>query len=720
MSNRTSEPEPLGRFVPVSVKMGIAILIVLAAVMVAVYVSLSRMEREKMLRAKEEGARMVEQLFVRSVAVQVVFDDETGVQESAHKLATDAEVLAVDVWSAKPNRTFGKLLAKDHKPGNNLELEPRFVSSLVVERRDDRIIMRDAILSPEATIVGIAIVQFSLERENHAYAELQQFIIRAAAGVSLLVAFLLWAITRRTILAPLSRLLSAIRQMETGERVDVAMGIAHDEIGNLANAFERMADAVEGRERDIARRNHDMKLVLDNVGEGFLVVDSEGRIAREHSAILSRWFGMLTPGQLIGDYFSHVDANMAAMLAMGIEAIHEGFMPLEVLIEQLPKSITQADRRYACEYHPVMRGETVEQLVIVIADVTVEFERARAERSQRDLIAAVSHLIADRSGFIDFLHEAGGLIGRIVYADAVDVDDVDKVAVMRDLHTLKGITAIFGISSVSEYCHTLEDQAKDLGDLPTQEARLVLGRMWEALRQQLAPFRGSSKAFIELSREEYNSLAMALQTRASHARLLAMLEHLSQEPVRPRLERLGEHAISLVKRLGKCDLKLDLDGTTLRLPHEPWSRLWPTLVHLVRNSVDHGLETTGERIAAGKSAAARLTLSAHQHNGIMTLVIADDGRGIDWERLRTKAATAGLRVETQEDLVAALFADGVSTRTEVSDTSGRGIGLAAVREVVTSLGGAIRVTSTLGVGTRFQIEIPNAVAAELASDHRAS
>jgi chemotaxis protein histidine kinase CheA len=127
------------------------------------------------------------------------------------------------------------------------------------------------------------------------------------------------------------------------------------------------------------------------------------------------------------------------------------------------------------------------------------------------------------------------------------------------------------------------------------------------------------------------------------------------------------------------------------------------MVHVVRNAVDHGIEDAETRLALGKPEAGTLVLAARRDQGRLIISVGDDGKGIDWAKVKAKAASVGLPCETREALVEALFADGVSTREELSDTSGRGIGLAAFRQVVASLGGHIDVQSNWGRGTRFEI-----------------
>jgi len=136
------------------------------------------------------------------------------------------------------------------------------------------------------------------------------------------------------------------------------------------------------------------------------------------------------------------------------------------------------------------------------------------------------------------------------------------------------------------------------------------------------------------------------------------------------------------------------------------------LVHLVRNSLDHALETPAEREAAGKPATGVLELSARQAGGNVIITVRDDGRGVDPARVARKAAERGL-IGAEEvasvDMPRAIelvFAAGFSTAEQTSDISGRGVGLDAVRSAIRDLGGAVTVTSEEGRGTSVQVRLP--------------
>jgi two-component system chemotaxis sensor kinase CheA len=693
-------------FVSLGSKLTIAISLLLALGSAAVYAMLSQFGWEMMLAGKEHAARMAGELFLRSASTPVIFDDPTGIHETLALLNQDPDVLGVELWRVTAARGLGKPLASARKARTSLgapQAPARWVDAVALERRPDRIVFRGPVRDRDGQVIAVAVADYSLARENAGFAQLRRRLLLAAALGALLTGLSLAAITRRTITGPLTQLLGAVKQVEGGQRADMGAALAHDEVGRLADAFGRMAEVVQRREQDVARRNQDMKRVLDNVGQGFLVLDPEGRMAAERSSIFDRWFGEARPGQLLADYLRPADPEAAEMLELGLSTIRAGVMPLEVCVGQLPDRIRRGERYYACQYHPVASGETLHQLVLVISDITSDLERERSEREQRDVLAAVSRLMSDKAGFLEFLRETSELVGRIVHAGP---EPRVVAQVMRDVHTLKGTCAVFGLAGIASHCHHLEEHILAGGSLPSDEDRMTLRRLWGALTDKLGPFMGGGRRTVELGLDEYRRFAAAVQGQTAHDQLLEILQNWTDDPVLPRLHRLGEYAEILAGRLGKCRVEVEVADTRRRLPSEPWSQLWPGLSHLVRNAVDHGFETEGERLRAGKPAAGRLRLEVADTQEGLDFVIADDGRGIDWEAVRRRAARMGLPSSTQQDLVAALFVDGVSTVESPGETSGRGVGLAAVRQAVQTLGGRVIVESRAGLGSRFVLHVP--------------
>lgn len=167
----------------------------------------------------------------------------------------------------------------------------------------------------------------------------------------------------------------------------------------------------------------------------------------------------------------------------------------------------------------------------------------------------------------------------------------------------------------------------------------------------------------------------------------------------------------LSRDLGKR-ARIEIAGEHTEVDRDVLERLDAPLNHLLRNAIDHGLETSSDRIAKGKTELATVRVEARHHAGMLSIVVGDDGKGIDVEAIRKKTIARGLAspsvaaLLSRAELLDFLFLPGFSTAAAVSEISGRGVGLDVVKHTVESLGGTVRITSELGQGTAFHLQLP--------------
>ena len=201
-------------------------------------------------------------------------------------------------------------------------------------------------------------------------------------------------------------------------------------------------------------------------------------------------------------------------------------------------------------------------------------------------------------------------------------------------------------------------------------------------------------------------------------RLSALLTGVRESTTRMRMQRL-EHLFSsfprlvrdLSNELGK-QVMVDFEGSDVELDREMLEMVRDPLTHIVRNAIDHGIEKPVERMMAGKREIGMLRFAARQSGNQISLVISDDGNGIDTDRLAAKALAAGLRtadeIEAMDERAKLdlIFEPGLSTADEVSSVSGRGVGMDVVRANILKVGGSIDVSSTPQNGTSFYLKLP--------------
>jgi two-component system, chemotaxis family, sensor kinase CheA len=459
---------------------------------------------------------------------------------------------------------------------------------------------------------------------------------------------------------------------------------------------------VKKRTDELSNRNQDMRMVLDNVGQGFATINLDGTMSPERSAAAAKWLGAYVPGKKLWEHIAELDPSGADWFRVAWEAVAEDVLPLELTIDQLPKRCTSGPSIYAFEYRPVLAGGKLVKVLLVMSDVTQAVERERFEVEQRDFLRVFERVMKDKRGFLEFFGEADGLVTKVLRGD-LPLGDL-----RRHIHTLKGNAALFGLSGIANLCHALEGSLLEGDVRVAAQEQEELGRVWGRFAANLRGLVGSDRArCIEIDHSEYVAVLQALDGGAGREDLALRMKAWQFESAEARLERLAEQAQAIASRLGKPAPEVSLEPNGVRLYAASFAEFWAAFTHALRNAIDHGIESPEDRLAAGKPAAGRLRLSTRVENGALIVEIADDGRGVAWDLVREKARLAGLPHATRQDVLEALFLDGFTTKGEVSEFSGRGIGMGAVRAACKKMGGEVQVTSEPGAGLCLRFCWPN-------------
>ncbi len=219
-----------------------------------------------------------------------------------------------------------------------------------------------------------------------------------------------------------------------------------------------------------------------------------------------------------------------------------------------------------------------------------------------------------------------------------------------------------------------------------------------------------------LSKKLASATGNAVQALPEAADILArtasemgrQLQELRSVPASDLLQRAPRIARETAAAIGK-KARVALSGETIRIPRSLASVLETPLMHMVRNAVDHGLEIPALRRKAGKPEEGIIRVEIREDKGSVLLIVADDGPGIDFKTLLTKALTKGLVPRdgkiTPEQIMNLIFLPGISSAKQVTDISGRGVGMDVVKKMVEEAGGKIQVHSKAGEGTQFVISL---------------
>ncbi|MEL6348466.1 MAG: ATP-binding protein [Myxococcota bacterium] len=473
---------------------------------------------------------------------------------------------------------------------------------------------------------------------------------------------------------------------------DAARRSAFDQITRAQDGLQIEHAALREAKEIIEQQAAAMRMVLDTVDQGLLILDEAGKVTGRRSAAAGRWLGHVADQAAFADVLSRLDPTIGRWFALGWEEVGVSSMPLVLLLSQLPSELPIGARRLRIEYSPIRQREEDEEgirVLVILTDITDELARKKADEEQAQQLSLFNHMRESEDAVRGFLEDTRRNIDDVIASR-------DMAQTMRLLHTIKGNTALFGVNVIRDLAHELED-AVSLQQAPLQAwqaQQLCTG--WDAFMETVRPWIADRGGKISLNAHHFDAIIQVAEPR-----LARELQRLRLQSMVERLQLMDDRARHLGEQLGKGDIRVLVDVGDLYVHPDRLEVIWSALSHLVRNAVDHGLESEA---ASGRPPTLRL--GARADGDTMVLQVRDNGRGIHWERVAEKAAQHGLPNQTRDQLVEALFSDGLSTRAQISVTSGRGVGLAAVRAAVDELGGWITVDSAPGLGTTVSLYIP--------------
>lgn len=679
-------------------------------------------DRTSYAAAKQRSSKVLVESVSNSMFGPAAFQDEESAKTVLTVLAAEPTADAAAAYTAE-----GTLLASWQREAGH-----RLPDTLDKARTDGyaarTLQLTAAIKQGDAPPVGYLRVQFTtkdIQQRTERFLQIAGMVLLLASLLAIGLAFAAAIILTR----PIKLLYAAAMAVQEQKDLTVrAERVSNDELGKLTDAFNAMLAMIQARDHELERhraqledlvaartrsldeRNQEMRLVFDNVDQGFVALDRDCRIGSEHSAIMSQWFGEPQSEMSFTDYLAACCPEFSASFALHWSQLTEGIMPLELNLAQLPGRLqSKTGQHFELSYRPIqVTGDHFEKLLVIMTDVTARVERERSDAEQAQLLALFEHIANDRTGFTDFMEEAERLVSALTSPAPRDL-----ALVLRELHTLKGNFGMFSLKPLVHLVHGLETECIEQQAPLSEAQRALLSEAWRRFSQRAKSFLGQHATTLSVEQEELDAIVTALNRGASHEQVTRMLRKLADEPVAPKLSRLGQRARDIARRLGKGEIEVSCDARAPRVSHEhAW--LWHVLPHAINNSVDHGLPDPSE----AKGGTGKLRLAVHEHADELHVEIEDFGRGIDWERVRAKGQALGLPVGDHAALVDVIFAQGVSTREAATEVSGRGVGLSALKEACDAHHAKIEVSSQPGRGTLLRVII-NTRAARPANDNQA-
>ena len=361
---------------------------------------------------------------------------------------------------------------------------------------------------------------------------------------------------------------------------------------------------------------------------------------------------------------------------------------------------------------------TTDAVTLILASIdrikqileSLENEQREPDGADDDLISGLTHMAASldpkKQQAAPPQQTVGTLIEQVLERPLLPGEDS-----LDDLERAFRATPVD--APVGRVKPVLADNARDDAERNGNQSIRVSVDTLEKLMTMVSELVLTRNQLLEIGRRHEESEFKTPLQRLSNvtAELQEGVMKTRMQPIGNAWQKLPRIVRDLSQELGK-HIDLEMQGAETELDRQVLDLIKDPLTHMLRNSADHGLETPEERRAAGKPERGRIRLSAWHEGGFIVIQIADDGRGLNTERIKAKAVAQGLATEaeleklTEQQIHKFIFTPGFSTAVEITNISGRGVGMDVVRSNIDQIGGTIDVRSVPGVGVSFTVKIP--------------
>jgi len=524
-----------------------------------------------------------------------------------------------------------------------------------------------------------------------------------------------------------------------------------EQLGKLASAFNVMLktinETMQNLDKLVSERSAELRMIMDTVPVGLMsIITMSGedyRINPEYSKTCEKILGVQ---DLRGRNF--LDAigltkrtgDSRKDMAKFLDLLTQELLPEEDMAglnpyEEIEIKNDDGSVKWAkINYHLIHKKDAPKpDILVVLEDITkakaLQEEIARSERENTQLKA----IAEDPDLFCDFLSETTKMLSQVINdANQLASADDPKPLVnnmFRGVHTIKGTAASFGLGAISQLSADLENSLDDLRQADTiaqqtiDETQKALDELNAATNEMVGKTEkllgqkiGDGETVLRINASDIQSLiekVASLQIQDSDRNaIIEILQSFRSVSVKKGLGQSLKIIPGLIERLEK-NVVFELEDNNVRLDCDLSKELNTPFVHLIRNAFDHGIEYSEERTANGKSDQGLVKLSVTDEKDHLTLILSDDGKGLDPEKLKASAIGKGLITEDDaanmpdSEARRLILKPGFSTAETVTDVSGRGVGMdAVIHTIETGLSGTVTIESALGKGTTFIIQIP--------------
>jgi signal transduction histidine kinase len=487
-----------------------------------------------------------------------------------------------------------------------------------------------------------------------------------------------------------------------------------------AKARKEFEDLSQQLEKQVEERTKTIAVIINNVQSGFFLIDAGMRILPGFTRSCNSLLGLeICVGKSFFDIFAFSERDRDGFEA-GIGQIFDDVLPEAVALGNLSSRIQRKERIYEVIGSVVRdQDEKVSAMLFSVSDIT-ELVRIEQENSKNRMLLRI---LDYKEAFRHFIEDVYDRCLRL----REQIQESSQNLARQSLHTIKGNSTLFELKEISALVHEIEEHdpitAFDIQQIDRKFEEFLNGNF----KVIGLKFEDASQEALTLHRAEVFELKQKLIQAANLSDIDAVFNSwyakISSMPVNLLLGPIERSIHIMAEKIGK-KVKFSLIGGETKVDPSRYGKLVHSLIHLIRNALDHGIEDAALR--AGKDPYGEIKMSFQETEQALVVEVEDDGAGINTQKLMQSALVSG-RVMSEEmrdydtnQILSLIFQPGLShiDRADVTQISGRGIGMTAVKQAVEALGGSIYIHTTPGVGTKFRIEVPKTSYEQISTQER--
>lgn len=501
---------------------------------------------------------------------------------------------------------------------------------------------------------------------------------------------------------------------------------AHQELSKYSENLELM---VGERTKELQKLNSTMRALLDSLDQGFFIFDKTGKCLPVFSKSCETLLGGSPSDLFFWDVLKNEKTEILKVQKW-ITSLFSQFLPFKDLVPLGPETITSSiNKNISLNYAPILDiHSNLENVVVIVTDRTDLVQAEKIAERERAYSQMVLNVVRRKKDIIRFIFDVQKLLTELNSAMTTHYKFQMQTA-LRCLHTIKGGASTFAIYDLVQCCHETEQYLLEIqSDGLAKDGLAILQNHFNKVRYEFQNFLKSNE--LLLGNEVIHgkrSIEIPLETLTDFLGTLRQDAHLSSKlkrfekdifyvPIKQFLEGFEETTQALAMKLGKKLKPLVIIGGDILIHREHYSELFTTFIHQLNNIVDHGIEDPVLRRFHHKEERGQITFQVSvetnadstEKNSTLVLKIIDDGQGLDSKKIRDRMIARGLNTDSlcEEDINQFVFKGNFSTKENVSEISGRGIGMEAIMHVTLDLGGTAKIESTNLKGSTLTIRVP--------------